>query len=173
MAGALFAQDGVMRHTLEVGGGGMFPVAGYLANEYSAGPSWRPGYEYRFVKALGAEAGFTEAWLPGTSCDRFACSHPAEIFKLVDYGIRGHMLLGAGRVELSAGVGGGYIWYRYGSPYTNGSLFQYSAKAALAIGRGKRVRVGATLRAWRDLGRPIQQWLSLVGSVSIGLGGRL
>ena len=63
----LAAQDGGARHNLEVGGGGVFPIGGYWASEYSAGPALHAGYELRLLKYLAAESGWTGAWLPGTS----------------------------------------------------------------------------------------------------------
>jgi hypothetical protein len=170
LAGVLSAQGGVALHNVEVGGAGLFPVSGYKTNAYSPGFGWRPGYELRFLRPLGAEAGFTEAWLRGTQCTRSGCDHPREPLKLMDYGLRGHILLDDDRIDLSAGVGGGYIWYRYGDRFTNGSLIQYSGKAAVAIDHGKRVHAAFTLRIWRDLGRPTQQWLSPTGSVIFALG---
>ena len=170
LAGSLWAQSGVALHNLEIGAAGMFPVSGYKTDAYSAGPAWRPGYELRFLRPLGAEVGFTEAWLPGSNCEYYGCTHPTEIFKLLDYGLRGHILLHADRIDLSAGVGGGYIWYQYGDSYTNGSLFQYSGKAAVALDRHGRWRIAFTLRTWRDLGRPTQQWLSTTASVIFGFG---
>jgi len=171
MAGGLWAQSGIALHNLEIGGAGLFPVSGYKTDAYSAGAGWRPGYELRFLRPLGAEVGFTEAWLPGSSCGHFGCTHPRETLKLLDYGLRGHIPLDAGRFDLSAGVGGGYIWYQYGNSFTNGSLLQYSGRAAVAIDRRRRWRVAFTLRTWRDLGRPTQQWLSTTASVIFGMGG--
>jgi hypothetical protein len=88
----------------------------------------------------------------------------------LDYGLRGIVPVAAGRVELSAGLGGGYIWYGPDDSYYNGSLLQYSGKATVAIDHHKHFRVGFTIRTWRDLGRPTQQWLSTTLSVVYGLG---
>src|SRR6267154_3759452 len=122
LAGAAWAQNGVMRNNFEVGGGGVFPLSGYKAEEYSAGPAWHAGYELRPIRALGAEAGYTGAGLPGTACDKFGCTYPRETVKLLDYGLRGHVLLDDGRIDLSAGVGGGYVWYEGYNPFANGPL---------------------------------------------------
>src|SRR5689334_2725301 len=113
-------------HNVEVGAAGLFPLSGYKTNSYSAGAGLRPGYELRFLRPMGAEVGFTEVWLPGSDCNRNGCTHPIEPLKLLDYGLRGHLMLDDGRIDLSASVGGGYIWYRYGDSFTNGALFQYS-----------------------------------------------
>ncbi|HEV3202086.1 MAG TPA: hypothetical protein VGZ73_29510 [Bryobacteraceae bacterium] len=173
VSSALCAQDGATRHNLEIGGGGIFPLNGYIADDYSAGPAGRAGYELRLVKPLGAEAGITEAGLPGTSCDRFGCTHPRETLKFLDYGLRGHIGLSGGRIDLSAGLGGGYVWYEHETFFRNGPLFQYSGKAAVALDRGKRFRIAFAVRTWRDLGRPTQQWLSTTGSFIFGFGPHL
>jgi len=170
LTGALWAQDGATRHNLEIGGGGIFPLNGYIADNYSAGPAGRAGYELRLVKPLGAEVGITETGLPAASCDRFECTYPRETVKFLDYGVRGHVALSRGRIDLSAGLGGGYVWYKYGDLFTNVPLFQYSGKAAVALDRGKRFRIAFTIRTWRDLGRPTQQWLSTTGSFVFGFG---
>jgi hypothetical protein len=158
-------------HNLEVGAAGLFPLSGSRTTDYSAGAGWHPGYELRFLRPVGAEIGYTQAWLPGSSCNRFGCIHPIEPLKLLDYGLRGHLMLDDGRVDLSAGAGGGYVWYRYGNSFTNISLFQYSGKAAIALDHRKHFRIAFTLRAWRDLGRPTQQWLSTSGGLIFGFGG--
>jgi hypothetical protein len=95
--------------------------------------------------------------------------------KLLDYCLRGVAPLAAGRVEFSVGVGGGYVWHQYGFSGLFGSnqpLLQYSGKAAFALDRQGRSRVSLTLRTWRDIGRPTQQWLSTTVGVVVGLGRR-
>ena len=167
----LAAQDGETRHNLEVGGGGVYPIGGWLASEYSAGPALHAGYQLRLLKYLAAEGGWTGSWLPGTSCSRYGCEHPLGRVGFLDYGLRGIVPVAAGRVELSAGLGGGYIWYGPGdAPYYNGSLLQYSGRATVAVDRRRHFRVGFTVRTWRDTGSPIQQWLSTTVSVFYGFG---
>lgn len=80
----------------------------------------------------------------------------------------------ADRVELSVGSGGGYIWYDRGfeNSFLDSALLQYSGKATFAFDHRKRFRLGFTVRTWRDLGRPTQQWLSTTGSVVYGIGCR-
>jgi hypothetical protein len=176
LAGPSYAQSPVGRHNFEFGVAGVFPVSGYRTSAYSAGPGWRAGYELRLVKHLGAEAGFTAGWPVGTdTCSRFGCTYSRHNLNLLDYGLRGVAPLAAGRVELSIGLGGGYVWHQYGfsGPFgPNQGLFQYSGKAALALDRKGRVRVSFTVREWRDLGRPTQQWLSTTVGVIVGLGSR-
>ena len=41
-------------------------------------------------------------------------------------------------------------------------------KAAIALDRNGHWRVNFTARTWRDLGRPIQQWLSTAAGISYG-----
>ena len=167
----LAAQNGETRHNLEVGGGGVFPIGGWLASNYSTGPALHAGYQLRLLKYLAAEGGWTGAWLPGSSCSRYGCEHPVGRVGFLDYGLRGIVPVAAGRVELSAGLGGGYIWYGPGdAPYYNGSLLQYSGRATVAVDRRRHLRVGFTARTWRDTGSPIQQWLSTTVSVFYGFG---
>jgi hypothetical protein len=171
-----YSQGAVGRHNFEFAAAGVFPVSGYRTTDYSAGPGWRAGYELRLVKYLGAEAGFTEGWPIGTdTCGRFGCTYSHQNLKLLDYGLRGVAPVVARRLELSIGLGGGYVWHQYGfsGPFgPNQALFQYSGKAAFALHRQGRLRVAFTVRAWRDLGRPTQQWLSTTVGVIVGLGSR-
>jgi hypothetical protein len=169
-AAVLPAQDDPSRHSLEVGGGGVFPLSGWKASEYSAGPALHVGYQLRLQKYLAAEAGWTGSWLPGTSCSRYGCEHPLGEVGFLDYGLRGIAPVAAGRVELSAGLGGGYVWYANDYNYFNSALIQYSGRAAVAIDRRTHFRVGFTIRTWRDLGRPTQQWFSTTLSLAYGLG---
>jgi hypothetical protein len=125
---------------------------------------------------LGAEAGFTEGLPVGTdTCERLGCTYSHQNLILLDYGLRGVVPLAAGRVELSIGLGGGYVWHQngYSGPYgTNQALFQYSGRAALALDRRRRVSVGLTVRAWRDTGSPTQQWLATTCGIIVGFGSR-
>ena len=170
-AGTLAAQGSVMRHKLELDGAGVFPVSGYKAEEYSVGPGLRAGYELRLQKHIAADIGWTAAWLRGTSCSRFGCTYPRYQNRLVDYGLRGVLPLAQDRVELSVGLGGGYIWFDQSSgdsPYSNSSLLQYSVETTVAIDRSRRIRMAFSIRAWRDVGRPTQQWLSTAAGISYG-----
>ena len=170
------SQSAVLRHDFEFGAAGLFPVSGYRAVGYSAGPGLRAGYEFRALKHFGAEAGFTDAWPVATEgCNRFGCTYSRQSLKLLDYGLRGVALLAGNRVELSIGLGGGYVWHPYGfsGPFgPNGHLLQYSGKAASAVDRSARFRLAVGVRTWRDLSRPTQQWLSTTGGVVISLGDR-
>ncbi len=89
LAGVLAAQDGAARHSLEVGGSGVYPISGWKASEYSAGPGLHAGYELRLWKYVAADAGWTGSWLPGTSCSRYGCEHPRGEVSYLDYGLRG------------------------------------------------------------------------------------
>ena len=173
-AGALSAQDPVSRATVELDAAGVFPIGGFKAEEYSSGPGLRVGGEFRLHRNLVAEIGWTSAWMATDyDCSRFGCSYSRLENKFLDYGLRGVLPLAGGRVELSVGVGGGYIWFdkTSGDNYDyNGSLFHYSGKAAVALDRNHRWRVNFTVRAFRDLGRPVQQWLSTAAGISYGFG---
>ncbi len=107
------------------------------------------------------------------NCGKYGCASSRENFRLLDYGLRGILPLAGGRVELSAGLGGGYVLHPFGysGPYgPNQSLFQYSGKAAIAVDHAGRIRISFGVRTWRDLGRPTQQWLSTTAGVSYGFG---
>ena len=171
LADPLHAQYSARLHSFEFGAAGVIPLNGY---GYSAGAGWRAGYQLRVLKHLGGEAGFTEAWpIAIDTCltANFTCLSSRQYVKLLDYGLRGVAPLAGGRVELSVGAGGGYVWNQW-KTYNNGALFQYSGKAAFALDRKGRVRLSFTLRFWRDLGRPTQQWISTAGGVVVGLGRR-
>ena len=71
---------------------------------------WRPRTARRATTwKSAAVGGWTGSWLPGTSCTKFGCEHPCGEVGFLDYGLRGIVPAAAGRVELSAGLGGGYI----------------------------------------------------------------
>jgi hypothetical protein len=169
-AGLLNAQN-AMRHAVTLDTGGMIPLSGWKTIAYSAGPALRTGYEIRLATFFAAEAGWTRAWMRGTTCNRFGCEHPRRQLRLVDFGLRGVAPLASGRIELSIGMGGGHAWLS--DSYLNELLLQYSARATVAVDSPNRFRVGATIRTWRDLGRPTQQWLSVTAGVTYGFGGRL
>jgi len=138
------------RHNFKFGAAGVIPVSGYRTTEYSAGPGWRGGYEFRILKHLGAEAGFTEGLLIGEdTCNRFGCTYSRQSLKFLDYGLRGVVPLAGGKLELSIGLGGGYVWHQYGfgGPFgPNFAMFQYSGKAALRLDRRGRFRLSVGVR---------------------------
>ena len=174
LAAPLHAQNNSPLHTFEVGAAAVVPLSGYGTNGFSAGAGWRAGYQLRLLKHLGGETGFTEAWpvaIDTCLTFRFTCISSRQYLKFLDYGLRGTAPLAGGRLDLSIGAGGGYVWNQW-KTYNNGALFQYSGKATYALDRKGRVRVGFTLRFWRDLGRPTQQWFSTTGGVIVGLGSR-
>jgi hypothetical protein len=168
------AQVNAPLHNFEVSAAGGFPLSGYATNGFTAGPGWHTGYELRILKYLAPETGFTEIWpvaIDTCLSYRYTCISSRQYLKLFDYGLRGTAPLAGGRVELSLGVGGGYEWNQW-KRYNNGALFQYAGKAAFAVTHGGRVRAAFTVRLWRDLGRPTQQWLLTTGGVVVGLGRR-
>jgi hypothetical protein len=172
-ASALSAQIPISRVNLEIDAAGVLPVDGYVAEEYSTGPGLRLGGEFRLHRNLAAEIGWSAAWMATYyNCSYYGCSYSRLENKFLDYGMRGVLPLAGGRVELSLGVGGGYIWFdsAVSENYYNGSLLQYSGKAAVALNRNGHWRGNFTVRAWRDLGRPIQQWLSTTAGISYGFG---
>jgi hypothetical protein len=132
---AVSAQD--IGHELSLGVGGLFPVSGYKATAYATGPALRVAYELRFKRHIGAELGWTGAWP-----NQDAARHQLQ---LVDYGLRGILPIAADRAELSAGVGGGYIWYDrgYSNSYLNGSLLQYSGRVAAPLNSRRRLWIGS------------------------------
>ena len=108
---------------------------------YSAGPGWRSGSELRLMRHLSAEAGFTEAWpVANDICPSLGCipiTYSRQSLKLLDYGVRAVAPVAGGRLQLSVGLGGGYVWHSVidfpNRP--NQALFQYSGKIAFALDR--------------------------------------
>jgi hypothetical protein len=95
---------------------------------------------------------------------------PGGVLKLLDYGLRGVAPVAGGRLELSVGLGGGYILCPKGFYRPNQTLFQYSCKIAFALDRLGRTRLTFAVRTWRDLGRPTTHWLSTAAGISYGFG---
>jgi len=71
-----------------------------------------------------------------------------ERITLVFFGLRATVPLSEGRVELFAGGGG----------------------ARFALDQAQRFRIGPTVRFYRDLDRPTQEWLSLSADFSFRFG---
>jgi hypothetical protein len=161
-----------LRQEMNVGAGALLPLSGFKAEEYTAALDLRVGYQLRLRKYLGAEMGWTGAWPSRTDFGRDFDQLVRDRLQLVDYGVRGIVPVARDRAELSAGVGGGYIWYDRGSSnsYLNGSLLQYSGRVAAPVNPRRRIWIGITFRAWRDLGRPTQQWLSTTADVTYRFG---
>src|SRR3954470_24352252 len=107
------AQDGPRLHNFDLGVGGVFPIGGYIANSFHAGPAGRLGYELRPSRYFGVETGFTGAGLPYLTGCKFGCEYTRETEIFFDGGIRGHLPLAHGRFDLSVGVGGGYVWFEH------------------------------------------------------------
>jgi hypothetical protein len=166
---SLTAQDTVPRHEFQTEAGAIVPLGGYKANTYSAGPALRPSYEFRFARPVGAEIGFTQAWMPALECDRFSCPTPIEGVRFLDFGLRGHFAPKGTRADLSIGLGGGYVWHDVYNYNFNEPLLQFSGKAMFALDRARRLRLSLSVRHWRDLGRPTQTWLSVAGGIVLGL----
>jgi len=175
LVGISAAQSGPTRYRLDFGPTGVFPLSGFRTFSDSAGPGWRGGSELRLIKHLGAEAGFTEGWPSGLdTCNRVGtgCTYSRHSLKLLDYGIRGMAPVAGARLELSVGLGGGYIWHPSIDflDRPNQALFQYSGKIAFALDRLGRTRFTFAVRTWRDLGRPTGQWLSTTAGISYAFG---
>lgn len=160
------------RYKVQLGATGVFPVTGFLADEYSPGPGLRAGGEVRLHRFVAVDAGWTGAWMPGTECSRFGCEHPRYENRLIDYGLRGVIPMSHRGAELSLGVGGGYIWFDRSSfaQYYNSALLQLSVELSVPIGASERFRLESSTRYWRDLGRPIQQWVAIGLGVSYNFG---
>lgn len=159
-------------HNFEIGAAGVFPLSGFRTYDYEAGPGWRAGYEFRPAKHFAADAGFTQTWpITAENCGRFGCEYAREKLGLLDYGVRGILPVAQGRLELSVGIGGAYVWHPFGysGPFgSDGALLQYSGKASFALSQQGRVRANVSVRGYRDLGRPTQQWLATTVGVSCG-----
>jgi hypothetical protein len=168
------AQDIPARHNFEFGAAGLFPLSGDRTVGYSPGPGYHGVYEFRLVQHLAADTGIAQTWPVATyNCGRFGCEYSRQRLGLLDYGARGVLPLAGGRVELSVGLGGAYVWHPQAEsgPFgPNGALFQYSGKAAFALDERRRFRLTATIRTYRDLGRPTQQWLTTTVGLGYGLG---
>jgi hypothetical protein len=164
------AQSGYSRHTLTVGAGIISPVSGWKTSSYDAGPAVNLSYGCRVDRHLQAEVGYTGALSRYTDCYKFGCSLERKRVSLMDYGLRAILPLKNEHVQISAGLGGGYIWNDLGSlnSFHNDVLIQYSGRMSVALDARQRFRVGSTLRFWRDIGRPTQQWLTVSGDFTYG-----
>src|SRR4051812_7090088 len=112
LSAASDGQSTVPLHNFEVAGAAVFPLNGWRTFGYTSGAGWRTGYEFRPLRHLAADAGFTETWPAAIdTCSRFSpvCASSRQYLKLLDYGLRGIAPIAHGQVELSVGLGGGYV----------------------------------------------------------------
>jgi len=170
LCSAGFAQR--FQQDLSIATGILSPLSGYKADDHHTGPAFRIGYEIRLKRYISGEVGWTGAWPTRTEFGRDFDIIVRDSFKLVDFGLRGVMPIAGNRAEVSAGVGGGYIWQRRGpsESFLNDSLLQFSGRVTAPVGARHRFRTGITVRVWRDLGRSTQQWLSATGDLTYRFG---
>ena len=171
-AASALAESNLVSHNFTVGATALLPASGWKTSEYDPGPAVSASYGLRLHRYVQVEAGYTGGFPRHLQCGRDACLTERKRVSLLDYGLRGILPLHRDRVQLSAGVGGGYIWNDLGSSnsYLNETLFQYSGRASFAVGPARRYRLGTTLRLWRDLGRPTEQWFVVSGDFTWSLG---
>ena len=157
--------------TFTAGVGGVFPQSGaYTVAPFHDGPTFSGEYEFGLHKFLAADIG-VENFLPNYDTgSRLGGAVSRERVTLLSFGLRGVLPLG-GRAELFAGTGGA----KRGSsndfnPYGNSLLWQLNGGVRLALDRAKHWRVGPTVRLYRDLGRPTEEWLSVTGEVGYRFG---
>ncbi len=160
--------------TLTLGVGGAFPASGYRTNAFHNGPSFASDYEFGLHRFVAANIGVENFVLPFDVNSKFGISTTRERVTLMPFGLRGIIPLANDRVELLAGTGGAVLWsseYNLDHPFQRHNiLWQLNSGARIAIDRSKHFRIGPTVRYYRDLGRPTQQWISVTGELSFRFG---
>lgn len=166
------AQSPTFSSTVTAGAGGGFPVAGYQALDYDNAPTFSGNYEFRLLRHLSAEVGIENMLPKQVSFSPHGSYTTRERLTLLPFGLRGVAALAGQRVELFAGTGGARLWRtEQGNSYNATTMFwQVNAGGRVALDHGRRFWVGTTIRFYRDLGRPTQQWLSLTGDFGFRLG---
>jgi hypothetical protein len=159
--------------TVILGVGGALPASGYRTTSFHNGPSIAGEYEFGLHRSVAANIGVENFFLNFDNITRNSLAVTRERITLMPFGIRGIAPLAGGRAELFAGAGGAYLWsseYDLRSYGGEGFLWQLNGGGRIAIDRAKHFRVGATMRFYRDLGRPTQEWFSVTGDVSYRFG---
>lgn len=160
--------------TLIFGVGGAIPATGYRTLPFHHGPSIAGEYEFGLHKYVAANIGVENFLLNFDYYGKFGSVTTRERVTLMPFGFRGLAPLAGGRAELFAGTGGAHLWSsEYGLVRYYASdrfLWQLNGGGRVAIDRAKHFRVGATVRFYRDLGRPTQEWVSATGDVSYRFG---
>jgi hypothetical protein len=160
--------------TVVAGVGGAFPAGGYRTSEFHNGPLLAGEYEFGVHRFVAATIGVENFLLPFDNTSKFGTSTTRERVTLMPFGLRGIVPVASGRVELFAGTGGAALWsseYNLGHPFQgNNLLWHLNGGARIALDRAKHVRMGPTVRYYRDLGRPTQQWLSITADFSYRFG---
>lgn len=160
--------------TLTAGAGVGLPVSGYRTNAFHTGPSFVGEYEFGLHKYIAATVGVDNLVLPFDNYSRFETFTTHERVTLMPFGLRATVPLAVGRAELFAGAGAAYLWssaYDLNNVYNASNfLFQLNGGARFALDNAKHFRLGPTVRFYRDLGRPTQQWLSISADLSYLVG---
>lgn len=171
---ALAADPQLGSSTFIAGVGGAFPVAGSGTSAFHNGPSFAGEYELGLHKYVAATFGVENYLLPFDNYSRWGSTSTRERVTLMPFGLRGVVPVAGGRAELFAGVGGAQLWsseYNLGQPYYGSNfLFHLNGGARIALDRAQHFRLGPTVRYYRDVGRPTQQWLSLSADFSYRFG---
>jgi hypothetical protein len=156
--------------TLVAGFGGAFPASGYRTFAFHNGPSLSAEYEFGVHRFAAATIGVENFLLPFDNTSKFGTSITRERVTLMPFGLRGIVPVANGRVELFAGTGGAVLWsseYNLAHPFQGDKLLWHlNGGARIAIDRAKHFRIGPTVRHYRDLGRPTQQWVSATADFS-------
>jgi len=168
------AEPGFASSTLTAGAGGGFRVSGEGTNSWHNGPSFVGEYEFGLHKYVAATIGVDNLLLNHDVGSRFGTFTNRERITLVPFGLRATVPLSEGRVELFAGGGGAALnssEFYLNNPYQGSKvLVQLNGGARFALDQAQRFRIGPTVRFYRDLGRPTQEWLSLSADSSYRFG---
>jgi hypothetical protein len=150
------------------------PAGGYRTTAFHTGPAFAGEYEFRLHKFVGATIGAENYLLSVDQFGKFPLPATRERVTLMPFGLRGIVPFGDGRGELFAGTGGAALWT---SDYTLGSSFErdkvlwhLNGGFRISLDRRQRFHVGPTVRHYRDLGRPTEQWVSLTAEFSYRFG---
>jgi hypothetical protein len=149
-------------------------VSGYRTDAFHNGPSFSGEYEFGLHRFVAANIGVENFLLNFDTFSRFGTSTSRERVTLMPFGLRGIVPVAAGRVELFTGTGGAVLWsseYNLAAGFeADKLLWHLNGGARIAIDRAKHFRVGPTVRLYRDLGRPTQQWVSVTADFSYRFG---
>lgn len=151
--------------TITIGAGAAFPGSGYRAFRFQTGAAFTVEYEFRLHKYFAATIGMENDVHTAKNFGREPQPDSRERITRFPLGLRAILPISEGRLELFAGSGGApYNTSDYELSNTflkNALLWHVNGGFRVALDNKHRFFVGPTVRHYRDVGRPTEQWTSL------------
>lgn len=151
--------------TITIGAGTAIPGSGYRAFRFQTGAAFTVEYEFRLHKFFAATIGMESDVHTAKNYGREPQPDSRERITRFPFGLRTILPIASGRLELFAGTGGAPYTtsdYQLSNTYQkNTVLWHVNGGFRAALDAKQRFFLGPTVRHYRDVGRPTEQWTSL------------